>query len=219
MPTYKNCDTICLGAAITERLDSIGEVIHRYTMRARYVVFNGSQEQPLKEDRWYDHILTADMKDLSVSSVWVSARNAGYDSVLLLACAAGETAKELRIEGKIHGAFSYFATKLLREHPTHRELITRVNHQFRSIGLDQQCEVICRRGLLDRPCLSSDFTVIVDACRSRSSTSKYKVDHAAFVETTILQRQSRRMKRLFGKSDQKVFTFSGHGRQLFDPQA
>jgi hypothetical protein len=190
-------------------------------MRRRYIVFNASQERPLKETSWHDCMLSIDMEWISLTSLWRCARDLGYDPVLLLACAAGKTAKELCIEGEGYGAFSHFAQGILRDAPksTHRELVMRVNHCFRSIGLDQQCEVICRRGLLHRPFLSSDFTMISDACRSRPVTPKGVVYPVTGLEASgsygqVSRAQLRRFMRRFGKSDQNVFTFSGHGAQL-----
>jgi hypothetical protein len=188
-------------------------------VRARYIVFNGSQERPLKGNGWHDCALTFDMEWISLTSLWIGARDLGYDPVLLFACAAGKTAKELCIEGEGYGAFSYFVTELGSEHPTHRELITQVNHRFRSTGLDQQCEVLCRRGLLDKPVFSSDFTMIVDACRSRPVMAKGEAYPVTVLEASrsqgqVSRAQLHRILRLFGRSDQTVFGFSGHGAQL-----
>ena len=186
-------------------------------MGAQYVFWNGRTESPLDEGNWHDCILMHDLELLSLNSIWEAAKRGGYDPVILFSCGKGQRASEILVGEEHHGAFSYVAIRLLEANPekTLRTLIVEVNEILHSHGLTQRAEVLCRKGLLNKPFGTSDFTVVSDACRSESTPKiPPSVETVDAAEPSAFRRLSRQLARILNRAESKVITFSGHGRRV-----
>lgn len=185
-------------------------------MNPQYVFWDGITSHPLDESNWHDCIRTYDGEYISLNALWDSARSAGFDPVIIFSCKPNETAKEISVEGKCHGAFTYACTRLIKNEPPCilGDVITRTNAILKERHVEQTAEVLCNVALLTQPFLTSGFIIIADACRIRELVTRQIVNVGEAWNSDIFVQATNDIRKSSGRNDQIVLTFSGHGRRV-----
>lgn len=122
-----------------------------YKKECRYVTWDGVTKQKYVEDTLSDDFTVMHNLELqSISKIRNLVIASGAIPTIIFACKSGQSAKEIEINGRFNGAFSYYYNRMI-DLPklTFKDAISRINEQLIASVENQTSEIICREDVLE----------------------------------------------------------------------
>lgn len=116
-----------------------------------YIVWDGSTIMRYWPTKGHDCVVLNDGL-VSVQNIRRDCILSGVEPIVIFSCKRGMPSYEVKFpNGKWGGLFTQSYLKVLDENPNVniKDLITKTNNEMSKTGLNQTCEVICRKVLLD----------------------------------------------------------------------